>query len=123
MDLLAAYADGKARYYNYSGAGVVWEGPDTSLDVAVNWFLEAGRLGATRVGVWEGPRPPAPPPNQARISMLTPGGLRFRQGSFAALTAEPSGVGKLLLDAGTALMLRLTQVADEIQRRAGPAPN
>jgi hypothetical protein len=122
LDLLAAYADGTTRYYNYSGAGVVWERPDTSLDAEVNAFLEVGRLGATMVGVWEGPRPPAPPPNQARISMLTPGGLRFGQGSLAGLTAEPSGLGKLLVNAGTALMVRLTKVSDEIQRRAGPAP-
>jgi hypothetical protein len=103
LDLLAAYADGTARYYNYSGASVVWERPDTSLDAEVNAFLEVGRLGATMVGVWEGPRPPAPPPNQARISMLTPGGLRFGQGSLAGLTAEPSGLGKLLVNAGTDL--------------------
>jgi hypothetical protein len=56
LDLLAAYADGTARYYNYSGASVVWERPDTSLDAEVNAFLEVGRLGATMVGVWEGPR-------------------------------------------------------------------
>lgn len=27
LDLLAAYGDYSARYYNFSGAGVVWEGP------------------------------------------------------------------------------------------------
>ncbi len=33
-DLVAAYADHHARYYNYSGAGVVWERANDALDAS-----------------------------------------------------------------------------------------
>ncbi|UOQ72994.1 hypothetical protein [Hymenobacter cellulosilyticus] len=42
LDLLAAYADGSARYYNYSGAGVVWENPDDSLAPLIRALLGPG---------------------------------------------------------------------------------
>ena len=35
LDLLAAYSDLSARYYNFSGAGVVWERPDATLDACI----------------------------------------------------------------------------------------
>src|SRR5205807_133590 len=36
LDLLAAYLDRSARYFNYSGRAVVWDHPDTSLDNYIN---------------------------------------------------------------------------------------
>jgi hypothetical protein len=107
LDLLAAYSDGTARYYNYSGSGIVWERPSELLDAEIDAFLDAGRKAAHYVGVWEGPRPPAPPPDQVRVSMLTPGGLRFGQGTFQALNAEE--LGRMLIGAGTALMQALSR--------------
>ncbi|HEX8891356.1 MAG TPA: hypothetical protein VF779_19565, partial [Pyrinomonadaceae bacterium] len=35
LDIVAAYADHTARYFNYSGAAIIWERPDTSLDADV----------------------------------------------------------------------------------------
>ena len=55
LDILAAYADRSARYYNYSGAGVVWERPDDSLDALVDLLLAVGALVAARIGPWIGP--------------------------------------------------------------------
>ncbi len=37
-DLIAGYTDHHARYYNYSGAGVVWERPDGALDTTIDEF-------------------------------------------------------------------------------------
>jgi hypothetical protein len=91
LDIVAAYADHTARYLNYSGAAIVWERPDESLDQAIDSLLAAGRMVAAQIGPWEGPRPPAPPKGQVRISMLVPSGLHFGQAPFDALSGDPLG--------------------------------
>ncbi|MCY1059632.1 hypothetical protein [Nannocystis sp. SCPEA4] len=89
LDLLAAYPDCTARYYNFSGAGVVWERPDDSLDSPIDALLAGGRRILEAVGVWEGPRPPAPPTGQVRIDLVSPAGLHFGQAPYQALAADP----------------------------------
>lgn len=91
LDIVAAYADHTARYFNYSGAAVVWERPDESLDQAIDSLLAAGRVVTDKIGPWPGPRPPAPPVGHVRISMLVPSGLHFGQGPFEALSEDPLG--------------------------------
>jgi hypothetical protein len=106
LDLLAAYPEHTARYYNYSGAGVVWEHPDGSLDSTIDALLQSGNKVLQVIGPWEKPRPPAPPPGQVRMSFLAPLGLHFGQGPFQALAADP--LAKPVIDAATALMQQLT---------------
>ena len=91
LDIVAAYADHTARYLNYSGAAIVWERPNESLDQAIDSLLAAGRMVAAQIGPGEGPRPAAPPKGQVRISMLVPSGLHFGQGPFDALSGDPLG--------------------------------
>jgi len=100
-----AYLDHTARYFNYSGAAVIWEHPDDSLDEAIDALLEAGRVVAEKIGPWEAERPPAPRPGQARINLLVPAGLHFGEGPFAALSRDPLG-GPVILSA-TRLMMEL----------------
>jgi hypothetical protein len=54
LDIVAAYADHTARYLNYSGAAIVWERPDESLDQAIDSLLAAGRMVVAQIGPWEG---------------------------------------------------------------------
>ena len=91
LDIVAAYADHTARYLNYSGAAIVWERPNESLNQAIDSLLAAGRMVAAQIGPGEGPRPAAPPKGQVRISMLVPSGLHFGQGPFDALSGDPLG--------------------------------
>jgi hypothetical protein len=91
LDVLAAYADHSARYYNYSGAGVVWEHPDTSLDATIDQLLGTSRQVVAQIGPWEQARPAPPPRDQARMSFLTPSGLHFGQGPMDALSRDPLG--------------------------------
>lgn len=56
LDLLASYRDHSARYYNYSGAGVVWEHPDTTLDTDIDRLLAAAAATVSKIGPWKGPR-------------------------------------------------------------------
>jgi len=90
-DLVAAYADHHARYYNYSGAAVIWDSPDTSLDSYVDALLLAGRIVVQAIGPWEGSRPAAPKNGIARINLLTPSGLHFGEGPTDVLAKDKLG--------------------------------
>ena len=100
LDIIAAYKDGSARYYNYSGAGIVWEHPDTSIDPSINPLFEVGSQVVQHIGVWNQPRPPVPPRDHARISLLTPSGLHFGQGELAALSKDSLGGPMIQLASG-----------------------
>jgi hypothetical protein len=89
LDLLAAYPDHSARYYNFSGNGVVWEHPDSSLNAAIDELLAAPKIIVDKIGPWDQPRPEAPPRDQARLNFLTPSGLHFGQAPMAVLTRDP----------------------------------
>jgi len=108
IDLLAAYQDGSARYYNYTGAGVIWEHPDSSLEEPIKALLLVRQKVAEQIGPWQGVRPPLPE-GQTRITMLTPNGLYFGQGKFEQLNADP--MGKYLIGAATNLMVKMTEKA------------
>ena len=91
LDIVAAYSDLHARYYNYSGAGVVWEHLDGSLDLQIRKLLQAAGVVVAKIGPWTDPRPPAPRRGQVRINMLTPSGLHFGQAPLQALAADALG--------------------------------
>ncbi len=95
LDLLAAYPDRSARYYNFSGAGVVWEHPDESLDSMIDQLLAASKLIVDKIGPWGQSRPTPPPRDQARLNFLTPSGLHFGQAPMATLARDPMA-GKVL---------------------------
>ncbi len=105
LDIIAAYADGRARYYNFSGAAVIWEVSDSSLCPLIDDVFRAGKVVVDRIGPWEGVRPPAPPEGHARISVLTPSGVHFGQAPFNVLSRDPLG-GPVIV-AATALMRAL----------------
>jgi hypothetical protein len=106
LDLLAAYPDHSARYYNYSGAAIIWEHPDASLDSTIDQLLDASGHALARIGPWVKARPAPPLRDQARLSFLTPSGLHFGQGPMAMLARDP--LGGRLLQLGTVLMKALT---------------
>jgi hypothetical protein len=106
VDIVAAYTDYTARYLNYSGAGVIWEHPDGSLDAEIQALLQAGQSVANAIGPWEQARPPAPQGENVRLNMLTPSGLHFGYGSFQTLYNEP--MGRAIIDPATRLMQGLT---------------
>lgn len=105
LDIVAAYADGTARYFNYTGSAIIWERPDDSLDGTLNSLLDAGREVIEQIGPWEEARPAAPPTGQVRINLLAPSGLHFGQGGFDVLASDP--MGGPLIAAATRLMQEL----------------
>jgi hypothetical protein len=102
LDMLAVYSDHSARYYNYSGSAVIWEHQDTSLDSVIDQLLATSSQVVTQIGLWEQERPELPPQGHVRLSFLTPCGLHFGEGAFAALSRDP--LGGRVLNIGTSLM-------------------
>jgi hypothetical protein len=107
LDLLAAYPDHSARYYNYSGAGVIWEHPDSSLNKPINALLSAAAAVVSRIGPWDKPRPAPPPPDQVRLNFLTPSGLHFGQAAITTMQQDP--LGGPTFAAATQLMIAMTK--------------
>jgi len=108
LDLVAAYRDHRARYFNYSGAGVLWERRDDSLDSLIEELLQAGALVAQAIAPWTQVRPPEPKNGTARINLLTPSGLHLGQGPVEALSQD--AMGGPILGAAFALMKRLVEL-------------
>jgi hypothetical protein len=111
LDILAAYADGTARYFNHGGSAIVWDAPNDSLAELVGNLLGAGQQVADQIGPWEGERPGPPGKGQARVSMLTPSGLHFGQAPFDALAQDP--LGRTVVAAANQLMLSLIEKTKE----------
>lgn len=105
LDLLAAYPDLTARYMNYSGAGVVWEHPDNSLNQSITLVMREAAALVQRIGPWTEPRPGPPRPGNVRLNMITPSGLHFGEGSMQAIASDP--IGGRLFHAATQLMQAL----------------
>lgn len=111
VDIVVAYADYTARYFNYTGASIIWERADASLDQPVGSLLEAGRVVVEQIGPWDKARPPAPGNGSVRINLLTPSGLHFGQGPFEVLAKDPMGAPVIGL--ATRLMQELIAKAKE----------
>lgn len=111
VDIVAAYADHTARYFNYSGAAVIWENPDDSLKVEIDNLLNAGRIIILKIGPWEYDRPDVPPAGHARVSILTPSGLHFGQAPINALAND--AMGGPIIKAATVLMQALITKSEE----------
>jgi hypothetical protein len=105
LDLLAAYQDYSARYLNFSGAGVVWERPDSSLDSSIESVLRHAATIARHIGPWTEPRPGPPRPDHVRLNILTPSGLHFGEGPLKVISSDP--VSAPLFQAATILMQNL----------------
>jgi hypothetical protein len=89
LDLVAAYPNNSARYYNFSGAGVVWE-RDVDLEGGpIQALLAAAEPVAAAIGPWLDARPAAPPAGMVRLNILTPSGLHFGQGDINVFFQEP----------------------------------
>lgn len=102
LDLLAAYPERTARYYNHKGGGVIWEHGSDLLDPQINALLQAAQTILNAIGPWGKPRPPAPPEGQLRINILSPAGLHFGQSTFEAFGKDP--LARPAIDAGVTLM-------------------
>jgi hypothetical protein len=114
LDLVAAYADHRARYFIYSGGGILWERQDDSFDTLIDEVLKAGATVVRAIQPWKQTRPPEPKKGNARINLLTPGGLHLGQGPIETLKQDPMG-GPILSAA-----FKLTQKLMDLTKKERP---
>jgi hypothetical protein len=77
LDVLAAYADGSARYINHQGGMIVWDRMDETITpLVMNVIREAPPIGAPQEDRLDDPIAP----EEVRLSVLTPGGIHVWQG-------------------------------------------
>jgi hypothetical protein len=105
LDLVAAYADHRARTFVHSGGGVLWERQDDSFDALIDELLKAGSMVAQAIQPWTQARPPEPKKGNARINLLTPSGLHLGQGPIETLKMD--AMGGPILSAAFALTKKL----------------
>ena len=104
LDVLAAYADGRARYLNHAGGTSVVEGPGIA-DAEIAAVIDAARPVALAIGPWTEARRPPPTNGNLRLSFLVGDELRFGEGPFEVL-ARDRAAGPVVT-AATRLLARL----------------
>lgn len=117
LDILAAFSDHSARYWNYSGTGIVWEKPDDpDVDKLIDELLEVGQEIINQLGIAEKPTPSIPARGSVRIFLMAYGGSCFGEGGFNELSKD--AMGKYAIGAGYNLMTGLMKKQQEIQAKA-----
>jgi len=106
-DILAVYVDHSALYLDHAGGVTTWPPRDRALDEEIDNVLDAAAAILPKIGPWPEKRLPPPQKGNVRLNLLTPIGLCFGEGPFAAITHDP--VGGPLVKAGAALVYRLEQ--------------
>lgn len=113
LDVLAAYPERNARYYNFTGAAVIWEHPNNSLDAAIDQLLANAARILKIIGPWDKPRPPAPRAGNLRINLLSSAGLHFGEGPFNVIASDP--LARPTVTAATELMQSLVALDPRLQ--------
>jgi hypothetical protein len=102
-DTLAAYADGSARYLNFSGAAIFWDAEDLAVKAMcqqlVDSTIPASNRAKPRVSL-------SLPRGVAQVTMLT------RSGPFVIVSPPESVIG-----AGATLMLELMKRSEEAKKK------
>jgi hypothetical protein len=89
LDTLAAYADGRSRYFNQAGGGVFWEQVDRPEGELARDVVHRGQQ-AFELTPLVAKRSPSGG-GAVRVTLLTPGGLHVKEDSFEELAAGPFG--------------------------------
>lgn len=108
LDVLASFADGTARYINYTGRVLVWETTTDAGSNAITEQLFANSIDIiNRIGPTDQPRLPFPVKGNARISFLVSDGLYFGEAPINYLFSYP--MAGPALQSATSLMQYLTE--------------
>ena len=94
VDVLAAYRDATSRYLNFSGKVAVVDGV-AEVSPLIDALVNAGQNLSDHIGLWDKPELPQLPRDHARVTMLTPGGIRFGQGPELRATQRPTRTSSL----------------------------
>ena len=106
LDVLAAFADGSARYINHAEKLLIWENRTVESNQLIGQLFNESITVVNKIGPWEDARRPFPVDEMVRLSFLVADKLYFGEGPFDVLTNDP--MGGPVIDAATKLMAYLT---------------
>lgn len=95
LDIVAAYADYTARYWNYTGTGIVWEARDPEIDKLVFNLLSVGFEITKRIGVGLRDTPPVPQKGYVRIYVMAYDGSTLGEGLYDQLSKDQMGAAAI----------------------------
>jgi hypothetical protein len=110
VDVLAAYADGTARYVNHSGKTIVWEITDATITAIIRKLLESCK---DLRGVVFAASPNHSVKDLVRVTLLTFTGNRFAEASMQSLASSPINQ---VLGVGAELMANLIKRSESMDR-------
>jgi hypothetical protein len=116
LDIVAAYADHSARYWNYSGTGVVWEARDPEIDKLIDDLFTVGQEISKRIGIGLRDIPAVPNPGCIHIFIMSYDGSTIGTGGFENLSKDP--MGNAAIGAGINLMQGLIRKQQEHQKQS-----
>jgi hypothetical protein len=102
LDVLASYADGTARYFNYSGNMIVWDVATPESEAIRKPLFALSDDLVRKIGPWDKPRRAHPARDVVRVSFLVSDGLYFGEGPLNVMFQDASAGP--LLEAATRLM-------------------
>ena len=105
LDITAAFVDNTARYWDHTGAGVVWMARDPAIDKLIFNLLSVGFEITKRIGVGLRDTPPPPEKGNIRIFVMAYDGSTVGEGRFDQLSKDPMGIAAIT--AGNNLMKAL----------------
>ncbi len=109
LDALAAFSNGTARYFNQSGRLLIWERTDEeTVNALTRQLFDESLAIVKRIGPWEQPRRPQPPPGMTRITFLLSDGLYVGEGPTSSFFEDP--LAKPALKTATRLMQWITRI-------------
>jgi hypothetical protein len=116
LDIVAAYADNTARYWNYTGTGIIWETRDPEIDKLVFELLKIGFEITKRIGIDLRNAPPVPEKGFLRIYIMAYDGSAVGEGRFEQLSKDP--MGNTAINAGYNLMTGLIKKQKNSQKKS-----
>jgi len=105
LDIVAAYADHTARYWNFTGAGIVWETRDPEIDKLIDNLFLVGQEILKRIGLGQRDILPIPQKENIRIFLMAYDGTCFGEGHYDNMYKDE--MGKYAIDTAYGLMMGL----------------
>ena len=111
LDIVAAYTDHTARYWNYSGAGIVWESRDPEIDKLIDDLLKVGQEIINKIGAEPRENLPIPTQGKIRIFLMAYNGSSFGEGLYDQLIKDQ--MGNYAINASYNLMMGLMKMQEK----------
>ena len=114
LDIVAAYGDHSARYWNYSGTGIIWDARDPKIDEVIDILLNVGQEIMKRVGIGQRDILPIPPKGNIRIFLMAYDGSCFGEDLYERLSQDD--MGKYAIKMAYGLMMELIEKQKQSQK-------